>query len=109
MSIRGNGPLMGASHGHDTQPDYYPITYASSAFELASHRASPLALGTNGFARYGQRVDRALFPAIRSALKPAQLREALLNVLLIGGAIGLIVTVAAAALIAPYILFFMET
>lgn len=57
----------------------------------------------------GRKLDRALFSAIRSALEPAQLREALLNILLVSGAVGLIITVAAAVLIAPYILFFVET
>ena len=34
MSVGGNRPLMGASHGHGTQPDpYYPITYSSAAYE----------------------------------------------------------------------------
>lgn len=58
MSVGANQPLMGASQrARNTLPVFQ--TWSSIDQEIASHRASPLALGTNGFARYGQRSDRA--------------------------------------------------
>lgn len=107
MTSGGNRLVMGASQRAGTQPVFK--TWSSIDQELAASACPPQALKRpQSVARVRSQEERALFPA-RFALKSAQLREALLNVLLVGGAVGLIVTVAAAALIAPYILIFMET
>ena len=81
-------------------------TWSSIDQELASHRASPLAIGPRALHGAARKKDRALFSA-RLALKPAQLREALLNVLFVGGAVSAIVIMATIVLLVPYWLLFV--
>ncbi len=108
MSIGGND-YSWAPHTAGTQADlYYPVTYASSAFELAPSLVPQAVKVLPSVARSAQQEDRALFPAIRSALKPAQLREALLNVLFVGGAVSAIVIMATIVLLVPYWILFVR-
>lgn len=84
---------------------FYPITYSSAAYEPDVN----LSLSAIPPSRLTWRsVIVLLFAAICSALKPAQLRKALLNVLLVGGAVGMIVVMAVIALVVPYLVFFAE-
>ena len=84
-------------------------TWCSASAELAPSPRPQAVKVLPSVARSAQQEDRALFPAIRSALKSAHLREALLNVLLIGGAVGMIVIMATIVLVVPYWVFFAES
>lgn len=91
---------------HDYLPQFQ--TWSSIDRELAPSRFPQAAKVLPSVARSAQQEDRALFPAIRSALKPAQLREALLNVVFVGGAVGAICIMATIVLLVPYWVLFVR-